>query len=724
MSARKRGGASPPPAGTPVLRGNPGRGPLLAMGLVALLGALLSWWWLRGGPAFTLDEARDANVLLVTIDTLRADSLGAYGGAARTPNLDWLVTRGARFDFAHAHAVVTLPSHASILTGLLPYEHGLRDNSGYRLPEGTATLATRLKALGFSTGAFVGGFPLTRRFGLAPGFDVYDDRISELAGDATLTMPERPADEVVSRAVAWIDAAARQPARFFGWVHVFDPHSPYAPPEPFRTQYADRPYDGEVAWTDHALGPLFDRLGSLARPTFVIVTSDHGESLGEHGEDTHGMFAYEATLRVPLIVSMVAPGTAASGGRGIDLPARHVDIAPTILDAVGAAPDPAWPGSSLRDLIEAGTGPDRPLYFESMTYNLVRGWAPLRGVIVEREKFIDQPIPELYDLRADPRELRNLAATHDGRLQTLGAVLRTFDVSPPDRPGRESAAVAATLRSLGYVSGTAPARAVYTEADDLKNLVGVNRELHRADELFQQGRLGDAIAVLNGVIARRPDASDAYVTMARAYWTGGDADAAIATLERALAGGVINAEVRMRLGLYLAESRKDPARAVALLADLPSDDVEAMNSLGVAFTAAGRQADAVAAFERVLALDPANGLAFQNIAAIRLEQGALQEAETYARRAIDHDPQLAKAHTTLGVVLARMRRPADAIDAWKRAITLDGSEFDALYNLVVLLVDTQRLDEARVYAKQFVATAPPAFYGAEIARLRALAGGT
>ena len=693
------------------------------MAAVAVIAALMSWWWLRGGPAVSLDAARDANVLLVTIDTLRADALGAYGGAARTPHLDRLAGRGARFEFAHAHAVVTLPSHASILTGRLPYEHGLRDNSGYRLPDGTPTLATRLRDRGFATGAFIGAFPLTRRFGLMGGFDVYDDQISELAGDAALTMPERPAAEVVSHALAWIDDVARRSARFFGWVHVFDPHAPYAPPEPFASQYPDRPYDGEVAATDHALGPLFDRLESLDRPTLVIVTSDHGESLGEHGEDTHGMFAYEATLRVPLIVALVGPGAPSARGRGIDLPVRHIDIAPTILDAIGADADPGWLGASLRDQLETGTGADRPLYFESMTYNLVRGWAPLRGVIVERDKFIDQPIAELYDLRDDPREQRNLAPAQTARVQTLAGVLRTFDVSPPERPARESAAVAATLRSLGYVSGTAPERTVYTEADDLKNLVDLNRDLHRADELFAQHRLGEAVQLLERVLERRPDASDAYVTMARAQWTAGDAEAAMATLERALARGVTNREVRMRLGLYLAESRKDPARAIALLADLPSTDAEAMNSLGVAFNAAGRHADALAAFERVLTLDATSGLALQNIAAIKLGQGALQEAEAYARRAIQNDPRLAKAHTTLGVALARLQRPGEAVDAWKRAVALDASEFDAMFNLVVLLAQAQRMEEARQYARQFVATAPPAFYGAEIEQLRPLAGG-
>ncbi|HSC27289.1 MAG TPA: sulfatase, partial [Vicinamibacterales bacterium] len=302
--------------------------------LVIAAGAVL--WWSRSG-AFLLDRSSDQNVLLVTIDTLRGDALSSYGGPARTPNIDRLAARGARFTFAHSHAVVTLPSHTTILTGQYPYEHGIRDNSGFRVKDGTPTLATRLSPLGFATGAFVGGFPLTKRFGLTPGFDIYDDQMPEMRGAISISIPERPAEVVVSRAVDWID---KQEKRFFAWVHLFDPHSPYTPPDPFLTLYREQPYYGEVAWVDHALGPLLERLTTLSRPTLVIVTSDHGESLGEHGELTHGMFAYEPTLHVPLVVATIDPrARGESSGVVIDAPVRQIDIAPTVLDAVGVEPD-------------------------------------------------------------------------------------------------------------------------------------------------------------------------------------------------------------------------------------------------------------------------------------------------------------------------------------------------------------------------------------------------
>lgn len=701
-------------------RASRGRALGLAAGVVAvaaLVGAFALWW--PRTQAFTIAPAADQNILLVTIDTLRADALSSYGGAARTPNLDRLAESGARFTFAHAHAVVTLPSHTSILTGRLPYEHGMRDNSGFRVHDGTETLATRLKAAGFATGAFVGGFPLTKRFGLTPGFDVYDDEMPELTGAIAISMPERRADAVVSKAVDWIGA---QQGRFFSWVHVFDPHSPYKPPAPHLANYASVPYHGEVAWTDQALGALFDKLATLARPTLVIVTADHGESLGDHGELTHGMFAYEPTLRVPLIVARV--GGAASKGIVIDAPARHIDIAPTVLEAAGVEGAASLPGASLATLIRDGQGADRPSYFEAMTYNLVRGWAPLRGVLAERRKYIDLPIPELYDLAQDPAEATNLAAREPGALQVLANLLRGFSVAPPQRPGQESAAAREALRSLGYVTGSAPARDRYTEADDPKRLVEVDRDLHRASEAFQAGNRDEGIRLLESVIARRPDTADAYITLSHAYWEGGQPQQAIAALEKGLRAGAPDRDLRVRLGVYLSESGADSARAIALLEGMPADDVEALNSLGIAYGAAGRYADAKRTFNRALALDPTNGLAHQNLASMTLREALalgddraalqkMQEAEAYARKALEADAGLAGAHTIMGVILSGTGRKPAAIESWKRAVALDPSEFNALYNLWLELASAGRREEAVAYGRQFLATAPPAFFAAE-----------
>lgn len=685
------------------------------MALVVVAVIVAGYFWFQRGPAFVVAPNADQNILLVTIDTLRADALSSYGGPAKTPNLDALANHGARFTFAHAHAVVTLVSHTSILTGQLPYEHGMRDNSGYRVKDGTATLATRLKTLGFTTGAFVGGFPLAKRFGLTPGFDVYDDQMPEMRGDATFSMPERRADEVVSRAVTWI---GQQPGKFFSWVHVFDAHSPYRPPAPFAADYAAQPYYGEVAWIDSALQPLFDRLATLPRATTVIVTADHGESLGEHGEATHGMFAYEATLRVPLIIATVTPNRAHQTSRGvvIDAPVRHIDIAPTVLDAISAPADAAMTGSSLRNLISAGSGPDRPSYFESMTYNLVRGWAPLRGVVVAKDKYIDLPVPELYNLSTDAKELQNLATSNAERTGVMFATLKTFNIAPPNRPARESADAAANLRSLGYITGSAPVRDRYTEADDPKNLAALDRDIHTATEFSQSGRPQEAIALLKKVIAMRPDTADAYMSLAYLYYQLGQVGDAIATLESGIKAGAPDRDIRIRLGIYIAETHTNSARAIAVLEGLPESDVEALNGLGIAYIDARRYGDANRTFMKLLALDPTNGLAFQNLSAVALhayEDGGksnpalLNESEGYLRKAIAADPTLAGAYTAFGVTMSYMNRKNDAIQAWTKAVELDPGDTNTLYNLWLELAKAGRRDEAIKYGQQFLANTPP-----------------
>lgn len=687
----------------------------------AIAVALAAWWLLRP-PAFTITHAADRNILLISIDTLRADALGAYGGKAATPNLDALAASGARFTFAHAHAVVTLPSHTSLLTGRYPYEHGVRDNNGYRVRQGEATLATRLKALGFATGAFVGAFPLDQRFGLNQGFDVYDDRLPEAGPTVDFALPERRADAVVSAARAWIGA---QQGPWFSWVHVFDPHAPYRPPAPFATDYASDPYAGEVAWTDAALGPLLDQARASSRPTLVIVTSDHGESLGEHGELTHGIFAYEATLRVPLIIAEIAPGAPATRGTTIDAPVRHVDVVPTVLEAVGAGvlAGTGFDGTSLIAVVSGTDTAKRPAYFEAMTANLSRGWAPLRGVLVDRDKYIDLPIAETYDLAADAAEQRNLAASDLTRTQVLRNTLRTFNTAPPGAPGEETGAVLERLRALGYVGGSpAPARDRYTEDDDPKRLVDLDKMLHDAGDLYSRGRRDDAVRMFEAVIARRPDTADAYRYLAFVHWQSGRPREAISTLESALARGLTQRDIRVKLGLYLAEAG-EPDRAIPLLEGLSADDSDVLNALGIAYGQRGRVADAMRTFDRAITLDPTSALSHQNIATLQLRTGDLGAAEASFRRAVSIDDTLAGAYTGLGVVLARRNRLPDALDAWRRAVALDPGELNALFNLTMELFASGQIEEGRRFGERFVATAPPAVFAADIARVRQLLAG-
>jgi arylsulfatase A-like enzyme/Tfp pilus assembly protein PilF len=694
--------------------------------LFSAAAAFSAWKFVSTRGGFELSKDENQNVLLVTIDTLRADALSAYGGKANTPNIDRLAAHGARFDNAHSQAVVTLVSHTSILTGLYPYQTGVRENQGYRVSPDTPTLATRLKSKGFDTAAFIAGFPLTKRFGLTSGFDRYDDRIAEERGAIDFSLPERRADTVVSSALNWIEE--RHGKKFFAWVHVFDPHAPYKPPEQWQAQYASNPYLGEVAWTDSALGALFDRLSSLPQKTLVIITGDHGEGLGDHGEMTHGFFAYESTLHVPLIISEVDPkATSYPKPRVITTPTRHIDIVPTVLDAIGESADPTLSGSSLRpEIINptfiTPTIPDRPSYFEAMTGFLTRGWAPLRGVIAGGDKYIDLPVRELYHLKSDPAEQRNQASSDTSRVKVMIGTLSTFDTNLPGAPKAESAQVSAELRSLGYASPNgASHKTVFSEKDDPKRLIELDHDLHVANEFYSTGRIPEAIQTFERVIAKRPDLVDAYRYMAYVYWQAGQPAAAIKTLEATFTLGIADQDIRTRLGTFLAETGQ-PGKAITVLASAPVDDVEAMNALGIAYGQAGKNAEALRTFEAALKVDPTNGIAFQNIGTIKLRENKIAEAEVWVKKALNADPSLANAYTTIGVIFQRTGRGSNAIEAWRRAVELDGTEFDALFNLTISLVQSGQLDEARHYGDQFLATAPPAFYGADLAEIRRLIG--
>jgi len=666
---------------------------------------------------------RDANrnVLLVTIDTLRADALGAYGGAAATPNLDRLAAEGVRFTDAHAHAVVTLPSHASILTGVYPFVHGVRDNAGYRLAAGATTIATALKQAGYTTGAFVGAFPLDSRWGLDQGFDEYDDRYGSTNRLGDFLMPERRAEAVVDTAVQWI---RRQPGKWFAWIHVYDPHAPYQPPPPFDQQYASNPYAGEVAYTDRALGPLFGLARAGSRGTIIVVTADHGEALGNHGEQTHGLFAYEPTLHVPLIVD-VTDRAHALGPSPADLSARHVDILPTLLDALGLPAPKGLPGQSIVRALEEGEATPPPSYFESLSPFLNRGWAPLVGVVVGREKYIDLPIPELYDLASDPAEERNLLPARDDRRRILEARLRDTGWPGASAPGarvQENAEARSRLQALGYVSGSAPAKQHYTENDDPKRLVDLDRMMQDGVTLFQSGRLREALAVYQVLIRRRPGMSAGQLHAAYLQWELGDPAGAIETLRQALRSGAEAPDVRIQLGIYLAEGGS-PQEALRLLAPLQqetSPDLDGLNGLGIAVDHLGRRADALAVFDRILRLDPDNASAYQNKGTVYLEQGNLAAAREALRRALQRDPDLPVALNGMGVVELKSGNTRAGIEAWKRAVDVDPRQYDTIFNLGVTLLDMGDRAAARKYLEQFVRTAPPVFYRKDIEKVKAM----
>ncbi|HSN86894.1 MAG TPA: sulfatase-like hydrolase/transferase, partial [Thermoanaerobaculia bacterium] len=685
--------------------------PMPKRSLAALLvfsGLLLS----SSGAAFQAPQRGD--VVLITIDTLRADALGLAGNAkSQTPVLDRLAAQGRVFPNAHAHNVVTLPSHTNILTGLYPYQHGVRDNSGFTVPATIPTLATVLRTAGYSTGAFVGSFPLDSQFGLDRGFQVYDDRYPKGSNPEDFIFPERRGSEVISRALAWWNGQKGKPR--FLWVHLFDCHAPYAPPEPFASRFASNPYLGEVAAVDSFLAPLLGPfLDGKEKPALVVVTADHGEALGEHGELTHGLFAYEATLKVPLVVwgRGVAPG---KDGRS----ARHVDIFPTVMQAAGVSP-PASPGQSRpgRSLLAPASKESPDSYFEALSATLNRGWAPLRGLLRQNRKLIALPLPEVYDLPRDPREEKNLFDSERAAARAAFSALPKESAWPPRREDL-TADQEAHLRSLGYLSSSAPARESYGPEDDPKRLIPLDTKIQRINELYGLGKIDEAIRLGREVVQARPDMALGYSLLAQSLLEADRTEEALTVMRDARAKRAASDSLLRQLGLTLAETGK-AAEAVELLRPLTrKGSPEAGNALALALSEAGRQKEAFDTLQQVLKTDPDNPKAFEQLGLVKLREGDWEQARVYSRKALEQNPGLPLAWNNLGVALFQLRQPDPALDAWQKAVDLDPKLWDALWNLGVQAAGRGRKDQARKALERFVAGAPPR-YAEDVKKARGL----
>lgn len=684
----------------------------------------------RRQPELETGMLRGSNVLLVTIDTLRADRVGSDRQPPVTPALDHLAAAGITFGYAYAHATMTLPSHASILTGLTPPAHGVRNNGSYSLDPSHATLAEILKGSGYRTGAFVGAFVLDARFGLNQGFDLYDDYYGEGTGRLDFGFVERRAAAVLAPAAEWVvdgrtngaESSAKTRAGsaspWFAWVHLFDPHAPYDAPE---RRVADA-YDNEVAYTDAQLGRFFDTLrrsGQLER-TLIVVTADHGESRGDHGEETHGLFAYDATLRVPFIIA----GPSVPHQR-FDARVGHIDLVPTLLDLLGIPIPAAIQGRSLRAALSGAGGSEAPIYLEALDANLTRNWAPLTGVIAEGWKYIDLPIPELYNLDADPNEQANRASLEPERVRAMATRLAglrgAVDRARYSRT-RADPSVAARLRSLGYIGSQAPPlreRHGYTASDDPKNLLALHKQYLNAVELAARGNLKEGSELVLDAITQRPDFAAAYASGAAILMQLGRPAEAVTLLERAVASGAGTYEVVERLAAALLAAGR-PDGVIALLQPRLKDmSTDARNTLAIAYAQRGRVDDARRTFQEVLKEDPSAAGTWNNLALLELETGRRAEAAAAFRRAVDADPAFGAAWQGLGAALLATDREA-AIQAWIRAVELVPDAFDTLFNVGMLLAESSRPTDALPYLRRFTARAPPARYGKDIVRVKKL----
>ena len=681
-----------------------------AVGAAAVVIALAAGlvWWPRPVTFPAPGALRGVNVLLITIDTLRADRLGAYGAADTTPALDGLAASGVRFTRAYAHAVMTLPSHASILTGQVPPRHGVRNNGAFRLGGEADTVAERLKHAGYETGAFVGAFVLDRRFGLAQGFDTYDDRLPE--GSALdFRIAERPASEVLASASGWIRARP-EGSPWFAWVHLFDPHTPYVTSSPSTGDA----YRDEVLRVDHEIDAFLRTLRASGRldRTLIVVTADHGEALGEHGETTHGLFAYESTLRVPLIIA--GPGIR---NGVVDHPTAHVDATATLLSLVGAR-DAALDGRPLTGTAAEG----RPIYFEALDANLTRNWAPLTGVISGDRKYIDLPVAELYDLRADPGEATNLAEQDVDRRRALEKELAQWE-----RAARDSTRMAvdveaaARLRALGYaaVSGRPSAAREYTAADDPKTLLPVHRMFMAALDRAERNETNEALRDLQQVIAARPSFTAAYTAAASMLIDAGRAPEAVRMLRAARNDGLSSPDMDRRLAAAYM-SMGDFEEAVALLGELtsaPSEDFEALNLMGVALLQTGKAQDARRMLKRAIDLDPTSAGVWTNLGLLEIRAGSRADAAAAFRRAVEIDPAAVDAWRGLGAAAMSASNPRGAIEAWTRAVALEPRDSATLFNLCIVLSEVSPRD-ALPYLDRFLAL--PTVDASDRARITAI----
>jgi arylsulfatase A-like enzyme/Tfp pilus assembly protein PilF len=712
-----------------------GRRWLWRAGAVLTALAVVAFGVLRSRPPKTDAAARsriaarrpapaDVNVVIVTLDTLRADRLGCYGfRGLETPHIDAVAAEGVLFEQATSTVPLTLPSHASIFTGLIPPNHGVRDNGGFFVEEKTTTLAERMQQAGFTTGAFVGAWVLDSRWGLDQGFDHYSDRFDlSKFKVVNLGTVQKKGDAVVDLALAWLEEVKAR--KFFAWVHLYDPHTPYEPPEPFASRYPAQKYLGEVAYTDQVVGRLVSWLkqaGVWDRTIFVLL-SDHGESLGQHGENTHTFFVYDATQHVPLVVR--TPW----GDRGRSrAQVSTVDLMPTVLDLAGLAPQPGIDGRSLARLVLHSEAESPGVaYAETYFPRFHYGWQHLRSMRDGRWKYIEAPTPELYDVQQDPGETTNVYKSHSRRAEDLRLLLEKLAGSGVQAAPDESTLDPETLQrlaALGYVGG-GPRVDPEAVLPDPKDKIGLFERMGDARALAKDDKLKEAVAAMRAVIAEDPGIIDAHTTLGGWLRKLRMPDQAIAAYRRTLELDPTNEMALAALAeVYRAQGKPDAAiEGYRTVLELEPRQPHMWYQLATLYLDLGREADARRTFEEALKHNPSMGAAYNSLAALAFEAGDLAEAERLVRRGLDLEEDLRSSRFNLGRILeARGLRP-DAERLYREELAMFADNGRARFNLAQLM--RQRGDEAGFLAELRESTlkAPefgPAFFFLAREELRA-----
>jgi len=642
---------------------------------------------------------RDANLLLITLDTTRADHLSCYAGAApslrsgqalkggatgaKTPHLDALAARGVRFAHATAQVPLTLPSHACIMTGAYPPVHGLRDMGGFTLAKSHPTIASIAQAAGYTTAAFVGSRVLAKQFGIANGFETYDDNMSGQAQDALPgVFPERRASVVTDRALEWLKQNGGK--RFFLWAHYYDPHAPYDPPEPYKRQYAQDLYSGEIAYMDEQVGRLLEGLEQqgLASRTLVVVIGDHGESLGEHGEMTHGIFLYDSTTHVPFIMA----GPDVPAGKVITEQVRSIDVMPTVIDFLNLAPGNEAQGVSLWPLVREGRRvQSNYAYLETLYPRTYMGWSELRGIRTDAWKLIVAPRPELYNLQQDPQETNNVIARYadDARLLQKKVWEIAGEQNRQEKlvSGSVDAQTRRELESLGYVSaGTPHEIQLGTPAPDPKDRVDILKIQHQAQELLNQKAYESAAQVMEEGLKRDPRNPTSHLFLAYTYEKMQNFARAIQVYQHAIDSNVGADQMYSRLG-------KDELRL--------------------------HQLDkAVDAMVRANQMNPSDLDNLRNLGTAYLQMGRVDDAERAFKAVTVQNDSYAAAWNGLGLVAIQRNDADSARSDFEKALAVGPDEVEPLLNLGLLYKKAGDNQQAVHYFEAFLSKAPKSQYGA------------
>ena len=641
-------------------------------------------------------ETRDArpvgrkNVVLITIDTLRADRIGR----GLTPAIDALAAAGRSYGGVRATAPLTLPSHVSLMTGTIPAVHGVREN-GVVFDRKIPTIAQVFKDAGYRTGAFVGAYVLSRRFGLDEGFDTYDDAVRRDTARAEMLEAERPGAAVVDAALAWLGSQpGRQGQPFFLWIHLYDPHAPYAPPAEFRGRGGEA-YDGEVAYADAQIARVVAAVdsGGATGTTVIAVTGDHGESLGEHGEKTHGMLLYDGALRVPLVIAGITEWPA--------LAPCHQDVGPALLRSAGLA-------ERLPATMRGPTSTPCGAYSESR-YPRRAGWHALTALADDRWKLILSSEQELYDLQADPGESRNVAASNPGVVQGMAAALAKMQPRD-DRTASVAPEAAERLRALGYASGSA-ITSDDPNATNPARVIAAWTSFEQALALLRADRAADAARALKQLVETHPESPVFQSTYAQALREAGDPTAAVQVYRAAVARWRSDASLFHDLAAAAREAgdAEEAMRAEQAALALDANSPMAQNGLGLLHADAGRAPEAIAAFDRATRGDPTNPSYWTNLGNARRASGDASGAEAAYRRALGVDAEHADALNGLGVILVQPGRASEAIPLFERALRRDPALYEARLNLGIAYQESGQTQKARETYQDVLKKTPPRY---------------